>query len=112
MKKLIFFWNELKSSFWFVPVLILAVTIFIAFFSVWLDSRLSISREGIGRFLFIGSIDSARSILTTVAGAMIGVAGTVFSITLVALKLASSQFGPRLMEAIITIDKFAKDPGY
>lgn len=97
MKKLIFFWNELKSSFWFVPALIITVTVFFAFFSVWLDSQVSLSREGIGRYLFIGSIDSARSILTTIAGAMIGVAGTVFSITLVALTLASSQFGLRLI---------------
>ena len=97
LKKLIFFWNELKSTFWFVPAVIMTGTIAIAFFSVWLDSQISVSREGIGRYLFIGSIDSARSILTTVAGAMIGVAGTVFSITLVALTLASSQFGPRLI---------------
>lgn len=97
LKKLLFFWDELKSTFWFVPALIMTGTIAISFFSVWLDSQISVSREGIGRYLFIGSIDSARSILTTVAGAMIGVAGTVFSITLVALTLASSQFGPRLI---------------
>lgn len=97
IKKLIFFWNELKSTFWFVPALIITGTIAIAFFSVWIDSQVSVSREGIGRYLFIDNIDSARSILTTVAGTMIGVAGTVFSITLVALTLASSQFGPRLI---------------
>lgn len=97
MKKLLFFWKELTSTFWFVPALIISGTIAMAFFSIWLDSLITLSEEGIGRFLFIGSIDSARSILTTVAGAMIGVAGTVFSITLVALTLASSQFGPRLI---------------
>jgi uncharacterized membrane protein len=36
-------------------------------------------------------------VLSVISGAMIGVAGTVFSITLVALTLASSQFGPRLL---------------
>jgi uncharacterized membrane protein len=35
--------------------------------------------------------------LTIIAGAMIGVAGTVFSITLVVLTLASSQLGSRLV---------------
>jgi uncharacterized membrane protein len=97
MKKLLFFWNELKSTFWFVPAMIILVTIAIAFLSIWIDSRVNFSPEGFGRYLFTGSADSARSILTTVAGAMIGVAGTVFSITLVALTLASSQFGPRLI---------------
>ena len=47
---------------------------------------------------FVNSADSARSILSTISGAMIGVAGTVFSVTLVALTLASSQFGPRLIK--------------
>ena len=41
--------------------------------------------------------NSARTILSTISGAMIGVAGTVFSVTLVALTLASSQLGPRLI---------------
>lgn len=50
------------------------------------------------RFFFVNSADSARSILSTISGAMMGVAGTVFSITLVALPLASSQFGPRLIK--------------
>ncbi len=34
---------------------------------------------------------------------MIGVAGTVFSVTLVALTLASSQFGPRLIKNFIAV---------
>lgn len=50
------------------------------------------------RFFLVNSSDSARSILSTISGAMIGVAGTVFSVTLVALTLASSQFGPRLIK--------------
>jgi hypothetical protein len=48
-------------------------------------------------YFYLGSAESARSILSTISGAMLGVAGTVFSITLVALTLASSQFGPRLL---------------
>jgi uncharacterized membrane protein len=42
--------------------------------------------------------DGARALLSTVAGSMITVAGVVFSITIVALTLASGQFGPRLLE--------------
>ncbi|HDT13099.1 MAG TPA: DUF2254 domain-containing protein [Candidatus Aminicenantes bacterium] len=97
MKKLIFRWNELKSTFWFFPVLIILVAVGLALAFVFLDSRIGVARTGIGRYLFVGSADSARSVLTTISGAMIGVAGTVFSITLVALTLASSQFGPRLI---------------
>lgn len=53
-------------------------------------------------FLFIGFLEplsptAARLILSTIAGSMITVAGTVFSITIVTLTLAAKQFGPRLL---------------
>ncbi len=98
MKKLIFFWKELTATFWFLPVLILAFSIFLSIGLVSLDSAVSISHKGWIRFFLVNSSDSARSILSTISGAMIGVAGTVFSVTLVALTLASSQFGPRLIK--------------
>jgi uncharacterized membrane protein len=39
----------------------------------------------------------SRAILSAIAGSMVSVATTAFSITIVALQLASSQFGPRLL---------------
>lgn len=97
MKKILFFVDKLKATFWFIPALIILISILLSIGLVTIDESLSLSQDGIGRFLFVNSADSARSILTTISGAMIGVAGTVFSITLVALTLASSQFGPRLI---------------
>ncbi|MEX2016002.1 MAG: DUF2254 domain-containing protein, partial [Candidatus Hydrogenedentales bacterium] len=41
--------------------------------------------------------DVAQSILTTIAGAMVTVAGVVFSITIVTLSLVTQQLGPRLL---------------
>ena len=52
-----------------------------------------------------GSADSARVVLATVAAAIITVVGIVFSITIVALTLASTQFGPRMLR------NFVRDPG-
>lgn len=97
MKKLLFFWSKLKATFWFIPVFIILIAACLAMVLIFLDTRLNLSTDGFGRYLFIGSVDSARSILSIISGAMIGVAGTVFSITLVALTLASSQFGSRLI---------------
>jgi uncharacterized membrane protein len=48
-------------------------------------------------WLYAGDADGARALLTTVAGSIITVAGVGFSITIVALVLASTQFGPRLL---------------
>jgi uncharacterized membrane protein len=98
MKKLLFFYRELMATFWFVPVLIIILSVFLPIVIVTLDNSIAIDEEGWYQFFLVKSTDSARSILTTISGAMIGVAGTVFSMTLVVLTLASSQFGPRLIK--------------
>jgi uncharacterized membrane protein len=48
-----------------------------------------------------GTADAARQILTTLAAAVITVVGVVFSITIVTLTLASTQFGPRMLRNFI-----------
>jgi uncharacterized membrane protein len=48
-----------------------------------------------------GSADAVRQILTTLGAAVITVVGVVFSITIVTLTLASTQFGPRMLRNFI-----------
>jgi uncharacterized membrane protein len=48
-----------------------------------------------------GSADAARQVLIAIAAAVITVVGVVFSITILALTLASQQFGPRMMRNFI-----------
>jgi len=47
--------------------------------------------------IFSGGPTAARSVLSTIAGSTITVAATTFSLTIVALQLASSQYSPRLL---------------
>jgi uncharacterized membrane protein len=49
------------------------------------------------RWIYTGGADGARSVLSSVASSMVSVVATAFSITIVALQLASSNFGPRLL---------------
>nr|WP_264185617.1 DUF2254 domain-containing protein [Roseicella aerolata] len=56
-------------------------------------------------WVYAGGTSGARDVLGVIAGAMIGVAGTTFSITVAALTLASNQMGPRLLR------NFTRDPG-
>ena len=56
-------------------------------------------------WLYNGGGTGARTLLGAVAGSMIGVAGTVFSITIAALSLAAGQMGPRLLR------NFTRDRG-
>jgi uncharacterized membrane protein len=97
MERIKYLWQELNASFWFVPMLMLLITIGSAIGFIYLDSQIQYSTDGILKYLLPASVDSARSILGIIAGAMIGVAGTVFSITLVVLTLASSQLGSRMV---------------
>lgn len=60
--------------------------------------------ESLG-WIYTGGADGARTVLSAVAGSMVSVAATAFSITIVALQLASSQFGPRLL------NNFMRDTG-
>ncbi|WP_420578416.1 DUF2254 domain-containing protein [Ekhidna sp.] len=95
--KLLYFKEVLQASFWFLPLLLVIVAIGLAIGFVYLDSIIQYSPDNGLKYFFAGGVDSARSILSTIAGAMLGVASTVFSITLVALTLATSQFGSRLL---------------
>ncbi|MBB5696345.1 DUF2254 domain-containing protein [Muricoccus pecuniae] len=61
----------------------------------WLRSILP---EG---WIYAGGEAGARSLLSAVAASTIGVAGTVFSITVAALTLASGQMGPRLLRNFV-----------
>lgn len=97
MNKIKYIWQKLNSTFWFLPTLLVLISVLMAFLLIYIDYELEVEPNGILKYIYAGSADSARSILSTIAGAMIGVAGTVFSITLVALTLASSQFGSRLL---------------
>lgn len=97
MKKLLFIWQELSASFWFIPIMMLLLAIGSAFGFIYLDNQIEYVRGGLLKYLLPASVESARNILSIIAGAMIGIAGTVFSITLVVLTLASSQLGSRLV---------------
>jgi small-conductance mechanosensitive channel len=48
-----------------------------------------------------GSADAGRQVLIAIAAAVITVVGVVFSITILALTLASQQFGPRMMRNFV-----------
>ncbi len=90
-------WNSLNSSFWFVPTLMVGLTIVFSFFTISIDQNLD--PNIIGNLVWTYSLgpSGSRAVLSAIAGSMVSVATTAFSITIVALQLASSQFGPRLL---------------
>lgn len=94
-------WLAARYSFWLWPAAMVAAAIGLAAGLVELDARIgpldAAATSAHWSVLTPGSADGARGLLQTIAGAMITVAGVVFSITLVALSLAASQYTPRVL---------------
>ena len=97
MTKLRHGWQSMQSSFWFVPALMVVDTVVLAIVLITLETSLDLQLAGRWPLLFDAGADGARGLLTTVASSMITVAGLVFSITLVALSLTSSQYTSRVI---------------
>lgn len=90
-------WESLWQPFWVLPATILALAGVAGVLVPLADEHLL----GDVTYLFSGNADSARSLLGTIASAMISVTGLVFSITMVVMQLASSQFTPRLLGSFL-----------
>jgi uncharacterized membrane protein len=103
--KLRFWWQEMWSSYWFVPTLIVLNAVALAVLLVILEPLRDLHLVDRWPLFFGAGPSSASELLTTVASSMITVAGVVFSITLVALSLTASQYTSRL------IRNFMRDRG-
>lgn len=89
-------WDTLRTSFWFLPSLMLAAAAVLSLITLAIDDAVD---APLGSFWWvdISSPEEARALLIMIAGAVLGVAGVTFSITIVTLTLAASQFGNRLL---------------
>lgn len=89
--------NDLRESYWFVPSVMAVAALLLASAMVYLDSHAgSTWMDGLP-WLYAARPDGARSLLSSIGGSMIGVAGTTFSVTIAAVVYASGQYGPRLL---------------
>lgn len=89
--------REIRSSYWFIPSVMALLAVLLGALMIWVDVRLGSGWiRGLSWYQQI-RVDGAREVLSTIAGSMVTVAGVVFSITIVALSYASSQYGPRVL---------------
>ena len=93
-------WEGISTSYWFVPVCMMLMS-----FCFYWACITSVSHENVEYFvnnhLPDVSRDGAHQILTTIASAIITATSIAFSMTIVALTMASSQFGPRLLRTFM-----------
>lgn len=90
--------ERFRQSLFFLPAIFVLGSIALGFATVAIDRSLS---DGQLPSAASSTVDNARSILSTVAGGTIGAASVVFSLTLVAVQLASSQFSPRVVRGFL-----------
>ena len=91
----------LRTSLWFVPALEVGAAIVLFAGTIVVDRGAYHGDFTLPGWVISGSADAARQILTTIAAAIITVVGVVFSIILVTLTLASTQFGPRMLRNFV-----------
>ncbi|GAA4647576.1 DUF2254 domain-containing protein [Pontixanthobacter gangjinensis] len=89
--------HSINASYWFFPALFAILALLLASLTIQLDR--SGWADWLGEIVWLHPArpDGASNMLTVIAGSMIGVASTVFSITIAAVAYASGTYGPRLL---------------
>ena len=94
--------DRLRSSLFFIPMLCVIGGVLLGEAMLVVDALVT----GISPRL-TATVDSARTVLTTVAGATLTFAGIAFSVSLLLISLASSQYSPRVVHGMFR-DPFNK----
>ncbi|MEO6712002.1 MAG: DUF2254 domain-containing protein [Mycobacteriales bacterium] len=97
--------DALQARLWPVPTVGLLLAVALGVLIPYVDTRVDGSVPPTLRaYLFGGGADAARTVLSAIGGSLITVTSLTFSLTVVTLQLASSQFSPRLLRT------FSRDP--
>ncbi len=94
--------EDLRSSLFFIPMLCVLGGVALAVVMLGVDDRY----DGLPSRL-TATVDSSRGVLTVVASATLSFAGIAFSVSLLLISLASSQFSPRVVHGLFR-DRFTK----
>lgn len=89
----------LNTGMWFLPMVWALGAVALSIGLVAVDQRTGGDEPS--WLVFGRGTDSARQVLGVIAGSTIAFTGTVFSITIVALQLASTQFSPRVLRTFL-----------
>ena len=94
-------WEALRTTFWLVPTLLVVVASLLFLLTFEIDWAVYHKHLALPFWIVSVSATAGREVLIGIAAAIITVVGVVFSVTIVALTLASQQFGPRMMRNFV-----------
>jgi uncharacterized membrane protein len=90
-------WDEIGTSLWVIPALMFCIGVGLAVLMLQFGTTWPPAVDRLGKWLQGGNGEDARALLSTLLGAVIGMASIVFSVTVVSLSLAANAYGPRLV---------------
>ena len=94
------FRSALTGALWPVPTAAIALALGLAVVLPELDQILEDGEQPLA-YVFGGGPSAARTMLSTIASSLISVTTLLFSLTIVTLQLASSQYSPRLLQTFV-----------
>ena len=89
--------GNVRSSYWFVPTLMAIAALALGASIIYVDAEIGADWLSGVSWYQSNKPDGAQAVLSTIAGSAITVAGVVFSITIVSVSFAASQYGPRVL---------------
>lgn len=96
-------WDDIVTSLWFVPGIMMIGAVPLSILGFWTDWRLgSRDPDEMPWWIYVAKSDAARELVSTLLSSMITMTSLVFSITMVVLTLAANQFGPRLVRSFMS----------
>ncbi|MFC7670981.1 DUF2254 family protein [Hymenobacter humi] len=98
------YWQLLRESLWFVPGLMVVISIAGAYGLVRYDARTTVEGTKFFPLLFGIGADASRGMLTAIAGSMLTVATLAFAVTLSAFSQISTQYSPRVLRNFMRDD--------
>ena len=93
--------QNLRDSLWLLPAVLTVGAMVLAAVTVEFDRRLLADRRADFYLAFGGGAEGARGVLIAIGSTVITVTGVIFSVTIVALQLASSQFTPLVLRGFV-----------
>lgn len=92
---------RLRSSYWFLPLIITAAAAALGAGLLTIDSRVSIDPPNAIGWLYPETPDGARALMSAIIGSMVTAISVTFSVTIVALTVAAEHFGPRVVNNFV-----------
>ncbi len=90
-------WENVQSSLWFIPTICIGIAILLSSLLIQVDVALAQRQSLLIPWIFSGTADAARTLLSVVASSLITVISIAISLTIVAIVQASAQFTPRVL---------------